>query len=146
MSRNDRDRQFMRASADKFSATIREAQNSALTGDMVQGQRPCSFSVITTGLTYEVNARTYDPSDFTQSCASASDQTSLIPVTPFDRGVSLSAHPGTLTFGNQFADITDGISSGSSVQYLLENSSFQYTVCVFRSGRVENRGFGDLSC
>lgn len=145
MSRDDRDKQALRASAEKFAVAIREAQNGALTGNLVNGQRPCSFTVESSPTSYSVSALTYDPSDVTGSCANPSTiKTSidLILPTPFEIGVSLKSGPSSLLFRDQFAFLDFG--GADFEQYVLKtaNSSLEYTICVHLSGRVDTIGFG----
>ncbi len=149
MMRGDRDKKLMRASADKFSATIREAQNGSLTGALINGERPCLFTANSDPNGYGVIANTYDPTDPTGGCGGldTNGDSTLVPTQPYGDGVTLQSGPNALTFSGSFAVITEGIGpSDSSAKYVLQNASFEYTICVYRSGRVESRGFGDLAC
>lgn len=150
MSRDDRDKQYLRASADQFTSVIREAQNSALTGNLINGERPCSFTVRSSATSYEVFADTYapDPTDPTVGCGGSTNQNDLVPMRNFEGGTTKKLGQSDLVFGNQFGEVTIVPASAVAAEYVLEsaNSSLKYTVCVFRSGRVEQRGFGTPGC
>lgn len=123
-----RTRKDLEASARELASAIREAQNNALTGKLVGGDIPCSFTVRGSSDSYIAE---YAPRDVaTGGCGSATS----IATHALPNGVSVSGGPVSFTLPN-------GTMGGG--HFALQKGTGEINVCVYQTGKILETAVGD---
>ncbi len=149
MMSNDKDRRLVRTAAEGFVASVRDAQNIALTGQSINGKRPCNVTVSASSNGFGYSAEVYNPNGSSvsgqpRSCTNgtetemiSSDSTGRVTITSSSgslRPISINAPFGSIA--------SSAFSSGNAwSDYVFSLSGHDYRVCLYRSGRVEAAGF-----
>jgi prepilin-type N-terminal cleavage/methylation domain-containing protein len=150
MMSNDKEKRLVRTAAEGFIASVRDAQNIALTGQSVQGKRPCGVTVSVATKNYSYAVEAYDPDGskvggFPRSCTNGTT-TAQVRSQGTDR-VDISSTigaPRTIILAAPFGTIDSSTFAGTAqpwIDYIFSLGGFNYKVCLYRSGRVEALGF-----
>lgn len=130
-----KDAKAVEVAAREVAAAIREAQNNALTGKITAaGEYPCKFSFISfspNSSSYKINYEYYTATGG-NSCLSSPNIADTI--YQLKNGVTFSGGIQTITFGVPHGSLTADYAITVSKSSLISN------ICVYQSGRVEEKG------
>jgi len=130
-----RDRKAAEGEARKFAAVVREVQNYALTGKQLgTGLVTCSvgMNAIASGATSYGIFYTYRSGDDCNTSASNAFVTNTI-----SNGVAFSSAANAFSFSVPRGEINLG-GNPDPIPIQLSKGSATYTVCIYRSGRIED--------
>ncbi|MEN8252642.1 MAG: hypothetical protein ABFQ53_03620, partial [Patescibacteria group bacterium] len=151
----DREKKDLQAVAREVTASIREAQNNSLTGKQKgTGTMPCTFQIVFSGGTYQINHETRDLD--THDCRGSFDEffeTQGLPLSvsvdsmqALESGTSdtyknvtdirFDVPYGKMTFGTD-EDIYDG------AELILEKNDRYYHICLHTTGLIEDFGMNE---
>jgi prepilin-type N-terminal cleavage/methylation domain-containing protein len=135
-----RDRKVVEGEARKFAAVVREAQNYALTGkQFISGRVTCRVGIsdiASLDETYDVSYTYRSGADCTAAPSSAVFVTNTL-----SSGVTFSSTTSAFNFSVPRGET--GL--GSTLQVQLNKGSATYSVCIYRTGRVEEQ-MGSGAC
>lgn len=127
----------------EVASGLRQAQNYALTGKILDGLRPCQYSFVTAGNTYRLQVEGYDPTVVGNSCSNGT-VTFNDPTITVSKGIAIS--PKSLLFAVPSGRITALSSPTTFPQAItLNKGGTAYLICIHASGRIEERN-KEVSC
>jgi len=154
-SYKDRYRKELQAAAREVTASIREAQNNALTGKQKgSGTMPCAFQFQINSGSYQILHKTRKLDEVT--CGNIFD--AFFDPVPLPNGVTMSAttfnpvdptHPDsaqTIEFDVPYGKITaNGDSKYSGIEIVLKKNNKYYHICLHTTGLIEDMGLTENS-
>lgn len=139
-----RDRKAVESEARKFAAVVREAQNYALTGkQFVAGRVTCGVGIDAIDSDNEGYNVVYTYRNGA-SCA-AGTSSGVVVTNSLSNGVTFSSTTSAFNFAVPRGEVDF---SGSPRQVILSKGTdpvYSYSVCVYRTGRVEEQ-MGSGAC
>ncbi len=127
-----RDRKAVEGEARKFAAVVREAQNYALTGkQFVSGRVTCSVGISDIGDLDEAYDITYT---YRNGADCSSYISTVFSTNQLSNGVHFSSDPIPFSFAVPRGET--GL--GSTLRIEMSKESATYSVCIYRTGRVED--------
>ncbi len=135
-----KEKKQVEGAAREVAAAVREAQNNALTGRRLNDtEYPCSYEFVRTGpSSYEIQ---YTYHGASESCATVPLSSGVYAAYSLKNGVTIDPF-SNITFLLPHAVVS--LSSGSFPLAItlkkVSSSTFTYYVCVYDTGRVEEKG------